>query len=138
MVTSRCYRGYRLWGRPGGDRDVGRQRPELDAVRARDSACCGGCLHQDTCRLRLLNTLEPTPALVHIGYGPCPGTHRLWYTLWYTLTIHDWLTCRPSLTWVYVGFLNFFNRFFFNLEKRDYALIRRQLIVYDIWIWSRF
>ena len=61
------YHGYRFGGGPGGDRDACRERPEPDAVGAGDSAGRGGSVHQDTRRLRLLDTLEPTPTLVHIS-----------------------------------------------------------------------
>lgn len=76
VVTPCRYHGYRLRGGPGGYWDACRQRPEPDAVRTWDGAGSWGGLHQDTCRLWLLNTLESTSALVHIDYGL--GTRRPW------------------------------------------------------------
>ena len=51
----------------GGDRDVGGQRAEPDAVGARNGEGSGSRLHSNPRRLRLLDPLGPQEALVHVS-----------------------------------------------------------------------
>ena len=52
---------------PGSHRHVGRQRPELDAIRQRDGARCRSRLHQTPHRRRNPDALDPSSALVSIN-----------------------------------------------------------------------
>jgi hypothetical protein len=60
------YGGSRYRGGPGGHRDVGRQRPEPDAVGQADGDGGGGCLHQDQDRRRNQAEVDPEAALVSV------------------------------------------------------------------------